>query len=1206
MRPRNTVGQLGRCFWSRGTRGGSVLVFEAPSGYKVDVNPLETYLKELSEIRATGGGDPEISGYGPLERLLDEVGKMLKPRVRCVISLANRGGGKPDGGLFTAEQFRKGAADPWERQPPARGVVEVKGPADDVSSVAETRQVKGYLDEYGLVLVTNYRDFLLVGRDTQGRPLPLEGFTIAEGEPAFWRAAAHPEKTAKELGERFVEYLKRVMLTNAPLSAPQDLAWFLASYARDARARVEGQKDLSALGAVRDALEGVLGMRFAGEEGEHFFRSTLVQTVFYGVFSAWVLWHREDPDRTDPFDWRMAEWSLHVPFIRALYEQVATPSKLGDLGLVEVLNWTAAALNRVDRAAFFGRFQDEHAVQYFYEPFLEAFDPKLRKALGVWYTPPEIVQYQVARVDAVLRDELGLADGLADPNVVILDPCCGTGAYLVEALRRIADTLQRKGGDALMASDLKKAAMTRVFGFEILPAPFVISHLQLGLLLHRFGAPLTGKESERVGVYLTNALSGWEPPKEPKDLLLFPELAAERDAAEEVKRRSPVLVVLGNPPYNAFAGVSPEEEQGLVEPYKVGLNAPVDQGGWGIKKFNLDDLYVRFFRLAERRIAEMTGRGVVSFISNHSWISEPSFVVLRKHLLDSFDRFWVENLHGNRKISEYAPDGRTSETIFAIRGFSPGIQQGVATSLWVKTGRPRKEVKVLFRDDIDAAKADERRQQLLRTLDSQDFDTAYTQAKPCRENRYSFRPEDVSSEYSAWPTVAVLAQQEPFNGPIERRGQSLTPFRGEEDHLRSALTAYLDPQITDEEMALVEPRFMATSGEFDARSARCNLKGRLTFDPSRLVRYPFKPLDIRLAYLDPHLQPLFSRPSPELLSHAFAENHFLVVRETSVKNTKSPPMLFSQLVCDYHALTVEAKHIPFLLASSEREKAEEDSGLAATPGAQRMANLSVPARRYLASSGIKDPDATAEQAELIWMHALAIGYSPAYLTENADGIRRDWPRIPLPDGREALETSGQLGRRVAALLDTEADAPGVTAGAVEPALRTMGVLTKVGGGALDPDAGDLAVTVGWGHAGKGDVTMPGKGRLVERPYEKAELDAIVDAAKARDLSPGQVMALLGPSTRDVYLNDRAYWKNVPAGVWEYVIGGYQVIKKWLSYREKALLGRALKPEEAREVTNMARRLTAITLLQPALDENYRAVKGKTWPWPHAREAGTEA
>ena len=219
--------------------------------------------------------------------------------------------------------------------------------------------------------------------------------------------------------------------------------------------------------------------------------------------------------------------------------------------LEEVLDWAGEALDRVDRASFFATFEQQHAVQYFYEPFLEAFDPELRKQLGVWYTPPEIVKYMVARVDQVLRSELDIADGLADPRVVVLDPCCGTGAYLVEVLNKIAETLHEKRGDALIANDLKKAAMSRVFGFEILPAPFVISHLQIGLALDRFGAPFAEDGKERAGVFLTNALTGWEPPTEPKQHLLFPELEMERDAAADVKQKKPILVILGNPPTTA-------------------------------------------------------------------------------------------------------------------------------------------------------------------------------------------------------------------------------------------------------------------------------------------------------------------------------------------------------------------------------------------------------------------------------------------------------------------------------------------------------------------------------------------------------------------------------------------------------------------------------------------------------------------------------
>lgn len=503
-------------------------------------NLIERYLTDIGEIHATKGNAPETSFYPALERLLTDIGGSLAPKVRCVINLANRGAGLPDGGLFTADQFRRksrGAASEenlFLAQLPARGVIEAKPPSHDVARIAEGEQVGRYWKRYGMVLVTNFRSFLIIGKDPDGRPRALESFSLTESAEEFWTLAEHPRKTAAESGARLLEYLRRVLLLNAPLTEPRDVAALLASYAHDARLRIE-HGEIPALSGIRQALEDSLGLRFDGEKGEHFFRSTLVQTLFYGLFSAWVLWARRRDGRvrtsesfgrsmhearapysvTGVFDWRSAHWLLRVPMLRALFVQVADPGRLGALGLIEVLDWAAAALNRVDRAEFFESFDEGHAVQYFYEPFLHAFDPELQQELGVWYTPEEIVHYQVERVDAALRSELGLPDGLADPRVVVLDPCCGTGAYLRAVLRRIRATLHAKGGDALVANDLKKAAMERLFGFEILPAPFVVAHLQLGLELEILGAPLSDAADppERVGVYLTNALTGWEPAK---------------------------------------------------------------------------------------------------------------------------------------------------------------------------------------------------------------------------------------------------------------------------------------------------------------------------------------------------------------------------------------------------------------------------------------------------------------------------------------------------------------------------------------------------------------------------------------------------------------------------------------------------------------------------------------------------------------------
>ncbi|MDP2232453.1 MAG: N-6 DNA methylase, partial [Actinomycetota bacterium] len=514
--------------------------------------------------------------------------------------------------------------------------------------------------------------------------------------------------------EGLTEFLRRVLLHNAPLSDPKDIAWFLASYARTARLRLESRHDLPALDQLRDQLEESLGLKFEGEKGDHFFRSTLVQTLFYGMFASWVLWAR-DKDRAaviewrDRFQWETASQTLHVPMVAELFYQFSNPGRLRDLHIDEVLEWAEEVLWRIDRVSFFEKFQEEHAVQYFYEPFLEAFDPQLRKELGVWYTPDEVVKYMVARVDWALREELGIADGLADPSVVVLDPCCGTGAYLVEVLRKIDETLQAKGADALTRQDVKRAAMERVIGFEIMPAPFVVAHLQMGILLAELGVPLKDAD-ERAAVYLTNALTGWgdggqaTPPKDkrvhPEQLhstLLFPEFAEERDAADRVKREERVLVVIGNPPYNSYAGTSPTEEEGLVDAYKVGLASE-----WGIKKFNLDDLYVRFFRLAERQIAERCGRGVVCLISNFSWLSGPSYVVMRQRLLREFDGVWVDNMNGDsRETGKTTHEGLPDPSVFSTEKNREGIRVGTAIATLiarVSEARPPGNAVVRYRE----------------------------------------------------------------------------------------------------------------------------------------------------------------------------------------------------------------------------------------------------------------------------------------------------------------------------------------------------------------------------------------------------------------------------------------------------------------------------------------------------------------------------
>ena len=1153
---------------------------------------LETYMRELRDIRSTGAGVKETSYYPALSNLFNEIGKTLKPKVKCVLQLANRGAGSPDGGFFTPDQFQKSNKDePIPGAIPSRGVIEVKGTGDDAWVTADGRQVTKYWDRYGLVLVTNYRDFVLVGKDAEGNPVKLETYRLASSEKEFWQSAANPRKLANEQGARFEEYVKRVLLHSAPLERPEDLAWFLASYARDAKARIEGS-ELQALGSIRAALEEALGIKFEGEKGDHFFRSTLIQTLFYGIFSSWVLWSKKHKptDRKVRFNWHEAAWSLHVPMIRALFEQVATPSRLGPLGLEEVLDWTASALNRVDRANFFANFEEGHAVQYFYEPFLKAFDPELRKELGVWYTPPEIVTYMVERVNTVLREELELPDGLADPNVYVLDPCTGTGSFLVETLKRINRTFEEQGAGALGGEKLKKAAKERVFGFEILPAPFVVAHLQLGLLLQNLGVPLSDKNNERVGVYLTNALTGWEPPKEPQRRLIFPELEEERDAAEHVKRDKPILVILGNPPYNAFAGVSPTEERGLVEPYKEGLVKE-----WKIKKFNLDDLYVRFFRLAERRIAEKEPyKGIVCYISNFSYLSDPSFVVMRKKFMNEFDKAWFDCMNGDsRETGKLTPDGKPDPSVFSTEYNREGIRVGTTIGLMVRKAEREKEPTVRFRHFWGVDK----RGQLVDSLKAETFDAQYVLSIPDKTNLYSFRPSSAEAHYIKWPKLVELCAVPPINGLMEKRGGALIDI--DRAALESRMSLYYNPKVDWTTLKSLNTGLTNKAAGFEPQKVRSKVKASEIFNPEKLSRYALRPFETRWCYYSV-VAPLWNRSRPSLWAQCWKGNSFLMARPTGVASPEGVPLYFTGLLGDNDFLRGHAYYFPLQLKDGSRLRRRDEATLfdllGEKPEEAPVANLSAVARAYLKGLGLPDPDQDIEAASFIWLHALAIGYSPLYLSENADGIKQDWPRIPLPGDKGRLMESAKLGRQVAALLDTEDQVSGVTSGKVRSELREVAVITKVGGGNLNFGAGESALTAGWGHGGKDGVTMPGKGKIVERNYDPEEMAAIINGVTALGLSAEQALAHLGGTTCDIYLNETAYWKNIPRKVWDYTIGGYQVIKKWLSYRERDLLGRALTAEEITEVTNMARRIAAIVLLEPDLDKNYVECKGNSYMW----------
>jgi predicted helicase len=712
---------------------------------------------------------------------------------------------------------------------------------------------------------------------------------------------------------------------------------------------------------------------------------------------------------------------------------------------------------------------------------------------------------------------------------------------------RSPKTLRAKGGDALAGHDLKEAALDRVFGFEILPAPFVVAHLQLGLLLQSLGAPLSEARHERARVFLTNALTGWEPVKHPKQLV-FREMEEEREAAERVKRDTPILVILGNPPYNSFAGIANmEEERGLSEAYRTTKAAPAPQGQ------GLNDLYIRFFRMADRRIVEKTGKGIVSFISNYSWLDGLSFTGMRERYLEVFDHIWIDCLNGDKyKTGKVTPDGKPDPSVMSTEFNREGIQVGTAIVLLARNSPSKGSKSIRFRH----LWGKEKRDRLL--ADSRGESTPkYETVRPTMPLGLPFAPSRVEASYLSWPLLPELF---PVSFPGVKTSRDDVVVDIDREKLTARMEAYFDPAISSQEMARIAPRVMRDASGFSARQTRQYLLKR-GFKPENVVPFYYRPFDVRWLYWELETK-LLDRNRAEYFPHVFAGNRFLFTTGRTRKDLIEPAVPTKSLT-DLNLMDSGARGTPEYLRCDPVSEASQ--------GRRSAHNISEAALEYLGH--VRCDPAT------LFDHALAVTHSQLFRSENAHAIRSNWPRIPLPASEEALLASAALGRRVTALLD-----PGCPAPKEARSLKTIALITA-GEGTLDPDAGDLELTEGWGHAGKGGVTMPAKGRVAVREMTASERDALPEGAAG----------VLGAETCDVWLNGRAYWRNVPLPVWQYTLGGYQVIKKWLSYREKELLGRSLSVEEARYVTEVARRIAAILLLSPVLDANYCAAKQAARP-----------
>ena len=437
------------------------------------------------------------------------------------------------------------------------------------------------------------------------------------------------------------------------------------------------------------------------------------------------------------------------------------------------------------------------------------------------------------------------------------------------------------------------------------------------------------------------------------------------------------------------------------------------------------------------------------------------------------------------------------------------------------------------------------------SLDAPAIDAGYSALVPNFRLGLPFKPAAVSESWFDWPTLPDLF---PVSFPGVKTSRDGFLVDTDIDRLRARVADYFDAALSHEEIAQRYPRVMKTTARFDARKVRNALLARGGPDEAGFIRFAYRPFDNRWLYWEAETK-LLDEKRADYQSHVFEGNVWLVAQQKP-RREWSPPQVISNIGCldlmDRGATCISA----YL----------RDNGLGIDGNKkQHHPNLSGPAQRYL--------DCLGEDVEDLFHHVLATLHNPAYREANAGALRMEWPRIPLPgwpDGESdgaaaALAASAARGRKLVRMLDPEATATSVTQGPLRPEIAAIAVPATIDGCNMTGD--DFALTAGWGHYGSGGAVMPGQGRVVERAYKPDERAAL-----------GDTVATLGETTFDIHLNGNAFWRNVPAAVWTCKLGGYQVLKKWLSYRELAVLERPLKPEEIQYFTDTARRVGGMVMV----------------------------
>ena len=930
---------------------------------------IDTYIKKIASTTKRGDAREE-SYYSALAALLEEFSETKrKKKVYVTVLPKKTQAGNPD--------FRV-----WDGKHSQVGYVEAKPPKANLDEIETSDQLKRYISTFPNLILTNFYEFRLY-RNSQriahvllARPyIPAKLKTIPPAEHV----------------DEFLVLLERFFQFSLPTKfTAESLAKELATRTRFLRDEVikEELREASSTGAKK-----ILGFYEAFQKHLIFslkpdeFANLYAQTITYGLFAART--------RANGAFNRILAYDLipkTIGILRDIFHFVSfDPPEQLQATVDDIAEVLAVADVRNILHQYFKEGKGSDPIFHFYETFLAEYNPQERERRGVYYTPEPVVSYIVRSLNTILKERFARQDGFATQSVTVLDPAAGTLTFLAEAARLAVEEFVSKYGEGSKAKFIEDHILKHFFAFELMMAPYAAGHLKMGYLLEELGHKLSG--DERFQFYLTNTLEMEELAQ--TSLPGMASLSEESHLAGKVKKERPILVILGNPPYSGHSANKGGWIRDQIETYKRIDGKPLGEKNpkW------LQDDYVKFIRFAQWKIDQI-GEGVLGFITNHSYLDNPTFRGMRQSLMNSFDEIYILDLHGNSLKKEKAPDGSKDENVF-------DIQQGVAISLFVKRKRfdysHRPELvegqstpsKILMHGEIWGVR--EQKYEWLKKHELKKTD--WRELKPVSPF-YLFVPRDerLTKRFQSYSSIPAIF---PVNsvGIVTARDHLTIHWSPQQVWTTVLNFVSLDPEIARQAYQLGN----------DVRDWRVKLaqEDLKKSGPTKgnIVPILYRPFDIRYTYYTGNSKGFHCMPRGEIMRHMLQDNIAVI----TPRQFKEQSGAFATTNIAGHK-TVSAFDINYLFPLyTYPETIRHDLFSKNEPG-ERVPNLAPKLIEALKSAFRKDPS-----PEQIFHYIYALLYSNAYRKKYAEFLKTDFPRVPFTKDYKLFNKLAEKGEELVEL-----------------------------------------------------------------------------------------------------------------------------------------------------------------------------------------------